>query len=675
MNGLYIKLAAIGVRKNGKSYIPYIITAAVMTAIFYIMAFLGNNPFLGKKYGGNTMKMILDVGVIVMAVFAAIFLFYTNSSLVKRRKKEFGLYNVLGLKKSQIARVLVWETLIVYALSTVSGLGLGILFSKLAEQLAAKMLRGDISYKFSIDPLAVLLTLVVFAVIFLIIMLNSLGQLFFSRPIELLRDGSKGEKPPSSNIPLAVSGAVMLCGAYIFIAFVNNYSAVVNGIALAIIAIIVSTYLLFISGSVALCRILQKNNNYYYKLRHFVSVSQMKYRMRRNGAGLASICVMSTLVLVVMSSVATMYLNAQWYIDRECPSDIELCVFVKKGMDETDLAEKVAYDVCKQKGITPSNITRSYYAYFSQNMNEALGISGEGTPSTTVYAADVFPEEPVNSLVLSDREIAYCEPFSDFINGSASITFGDTQYTLKKIEQDLNIVSQDTTYHSSMKTPDPKIYLFVKNKDVMQDLLDTVYDPDKHSYGFFGIIRFDVPDELTGDEIVQLSSALRSAGDEITLGENEYEGRSSLSIAPTTRVEFAGGYYGAYGGFLFLGILLGSVFLLAAILTMYYKQISEGYEDAERFETLHKLGMSRSEIKKTINSQVLTVFFLPLIAAGVHMFFASTILSRLFRALDTIVFSPGTYALIAVICYLAFSAVYILVYRATSAGYSRIVNK
>ena len=675
MNGLYIKLAAVGVRKNGKSYIPYIITAAVMTAIFYIMAFLGNNPFLGEIYGGDMMKTILDVGVIVMAVFAAIFLFYTNMSLVKRRKKEFGLYNVLGLKKSQIARVLVWESLIVYTISAVGGLVIGILFSKLSEHLAAKMLRGDISYKFTIDPLAVLLTLVVFAVIFLIIMLNSLRQLFFSRPIELLRGGSKGEKPPRTNIPLAVLGALMLCGSYVFIASVNDYSAFVNGITVAVIVIILATYLLFIAGSVALCRILQKNKNYYYKLRHFVSVSQMKYRMRRNGAGLASICVMSMLVLVIMSSVFTMYMSAQAYLDLEYPSDVEITVFVKKNMNEADLAEEVIYDVCGQKGITPSDVTRSYFAYYTERMSKALGRDRHDIPGTTLYAADTFPEEAVRSLTLSDREIAYCEPFSNMIRGMESITFGDREYTLKRIEQDLDIVSQDESYHGSLNAPDPKIYMFVKDRDVMQDLFDATYDLNKNSYGFFCDIRFDVPDSMTGDEITELSWDIRKAGDGITLGENAYGGEESLSLAPQTRVETAGNTYGIYGGFFFLGALLGGVFLLAVILTMYYKQISEGYEDAGRFEILHKLGMSRREIKRTINSQVLTVFFLPLIGAGVHMFFASTILSRLFRAMDVGVFNLGTYMLTSVICYLAFSAVYILVYRATSASYSRIVNK
>ena len=285
MIGLYTRLAATGIKKNGKSYIPYILTASLMISIFYIIMFLSENPILKQMVGGTGMMMILSMGTVVMGIFSMIFLYYTNSFLIKRRKKEFGLYNILGLGKGQIAQVLVWETLFVYVISVVVGLGFGILFSKLAEMLAAKILRGDVSYTFYVDFKAIIVALILFAAIFVMIMFNSLRQLFFSRPIELLHSESSGEKPPRTNIPQTVIGVLLLGIAYAVALMIQDPVAALPTFWLAVILVIIATYLLFVTGSVVLCRILQKNKNYYYKTNHFVSVSQMAFRMRKNGAG------------------------------------------------------------------------------------------------------------------------------------------------------------------------------------------------------------------------------------------------------------------------------------------------------------------------------------------------------------------------------------------------------
>lgn len=672
MKPLYIRLAAVGVRKNGKSYIPYILTAAVMAAVFYIIAFLSNNPLLANMRGGEVMKSVLGVGVGVMAVFVAIFLFYTNSFLIKGRKKEFGLYNILGLKKSQIGHVLVCETLIVYAISVILGLGLGILFSKLAEELATKMLRGKIDYQFSVDVPAVIFTLIVFAVVFFVIMLNSLRQLFFSRPIELLRGGNKGEKPPRTNIPFAVVGLLLLGGAYYMAITIKNPGAAIMAFMIAVIMVIVATYLLFVAGSVALCKILQKNKNYYYKLKHFVSVSQMAYRMRKNGAGLASICILSTMTLVTISSTATLYFGVKEYVNTEHPNDIMITVGLPK-LEYADLTERTVREVCEEKSITPENFSDQYQWEISgEPIGEALGKDPQEVYiRSCIYAADVFPETPVNSLSLNDGELAYSEPFSDYLSGRETLELCGKEFSLKKIDGGLKITDRLIYYRQSPDAPDPVIVFFAKDRNAIYELFGE-YTEGTFNYDYKRTIGFDVPgaDSETIDDLTYaIDVALNKyRGEEAQDGDENY-----LHTYISTKIDQLSRTYGVYGGLFFLGILLGGVFLLAAVLIMYYKQVTEGYEDAARFEILHKVGMSRREIKSSINSQVLTVFFLPLIAAGVHMGFAFPIISRMLSIL--LLKATWLFALVTVIVYLIFAAVYILVYRATSVSYSRIVNK
>lgn len=299
---LYPRLAAGGIRRNGKLYAPYIMTCSLMAMMFYIVNFLSDNSMLNGMKGGGTMKEMLNVGIVIMGIFAAIFLFYTNSFLVKRRKREFGLYNVLGMGKRNIAAVMTWETFFVYLVSMALGIAAGILFSKLAELLAVKIIRGEAQYQFSVSVGSIIATLLVFAVIFLLIYLNVMRQVFTAKPVELLHSENSGEKPPRANWFLAVLGVIILGAAYYMAVTIEEPLTAVLAFMLAVLLVIIATYLLFIAGSVAVCRVLQKNRKYYYRTNHFISVSQMCYRMKKNGAGLASICILSTMVLVTLSS-------------------------------------------------------------------------------------------------------------------------------------------------------------------------------------------------------------------------------------------------------------------------------------------------------------------------------------------------------------------------------------
>ena len=361
---LYFRLAAGGIRRNSRLYVPYIMTCSLMVMMYYITDALSGDEMLRAMAGGYIMHELIVIGKVVMALFAAIFLFYTNSFLIKSRMREFGLYNILGMGKNGIARVMTWETLMVYVISMVFGLGAGILFSKLAELLAVKIVQGDAAYQFSVSGPAAAASLIVFAVIFLLICLNVLRQVFFSKPVELLRSENSGEKPPKANWFAAVLGALMLGLAYFMAVTIEEPLSAILAFMAAVLLVIAATYLLFVAGSVVLCRVLQKNKGYYYKTNHFISVSQMSYRMRKNGAGLASICILSTMVLVTLSTTICLYTGEEQILRQRYPRDM---VTMAYGLPEEDIPafrESVSA-LAEKHGASPENVLAYSYADLS----------------------------------------------------------------------------------------------------------------------------------------------------------------------------------------------------------------------------------------------------------------------------------------------------------------------
>lgn len=690
MNGLYSRLAATGIRKNGKSYIPYILTAALMISVFYIITFLSANRMLKQMTGGSGMAMILQFGMVVMGIFSAIFLFYTNSFLIKRRKKEFGLYNILGLGKGQIAKVLVRETIFVYLIAEVVGLGVGILFSKLAEMLASRMLRGRLNYSFYVDPIAVISALVLFAVIFAVILLNSLRQLFFSRPIELLHSENTGEKPPRTNIPAAVIGFGALGFAYYMALKIKDPGMAIGLFFIAVILVIIATYLLFIAGSVVICRTLQKNKNSYYKTKNFVSLSQMVFRMRKNGAGLASICILSTMVLVTLSSTVSLYAGIPDMVGTEYDNDITIWVQSPNGSVDTDWLIEQTNRVVDEAGKPFHNANMQHYLQLRPGMLElamgleeriaelgfdslSLGVDGEFAP---ISEAD----ENIKALglELGEYDIAVFEPSLKIITSEKTVKFG--QYTL-------NIIPIETTPDSLA----PRIFydnqeyaqIYVRDKGVLDKLLLEYRKLAEDANKALGVNEYWVPflnaiygfdvsnekGEYEGD-LWELVDMLRN---EL---HTECDGRfgmdTEFAFSVDTVATLIEEYYGLYGGLLFLGIMLGGVFALSAALIMYYKQISEGYEDAARFEILRKVGMTRREIRSAINSQVLKVFFLPLAAAGVHMIFAFPMIARMLNIFNF--YNVNLFGLVTLIGFAVFGLLYVLFYKITSKSYMGIVG-
>lgn len=668
---LFPRLAVNGIKKNRRIYLPYILTCAGMIMMYYITSFLTVSSFVREMKGGDIMQQLLFMGCGVMIVFSAVFLFYTNSFIIRRRKTEFGLYNILGMDKRNISRILLWETVMVYAISVIAGISCGILFSKLAELALTKMLGGAASYTFNAEPRSIIHALVYYAVIFLLIMINSLRQIHLSNPIELMHSENSGEKPPKANYVLAVLGVVILAAAYAMAVYIKNPLSAIFAFFVAVIMVIAATYLLFISGSVAVCRVLQKNKRYYYKTNHFISVSQMAYRMKRSGAGLASICILSTMVLVTLSSTICLYIGEEDMMRNRYPRNIVLDTYsVEENM--TSLTHKAAQDALDKFGETPENIL--HYSY--------LDISGGFIGDKVILDPDRV-DELENTINPDIRQlfIVTAADYNRLMGKNETLSDGEAIIYTTKGDYNYDTITLDEygTFAIKAKAENfvangadamqivPSVFLFVKDEAVIKELFEL-------QLGIYGNAHSDMHDyygfDLNCDEDKQSAIATEIFDSIIKLKEEHPDDWNGVSIdsAAKDKTEF----FALYGGLFFLGILFGTVFIAAAVLIMYYKQISEGFEDKAKFTILQKVGMTKDEIRKSINSQVLTVFFAPLAAAGVHMAFAFGIVSRLltlFGLTDTRLF-----AIVTLCCFLLFGILYTAVYLITSGSYCRIVS-
>ena len=669
--GIYRSLAISGIRKNKKLYLPYILTCTGMVMMCYIVSFIATSPVFTTISGGDMVKQLLSMGFGILSVFSLLFLFYTNSFLIRRRKKEFGLYNILGMGKKNLSLVLLLETFFIGAFSIACGLFLGILFSKFSELAMVKILGGETEFTLSIGFSAISQTVILFCVIFLLLFLNSLRQLHLSNPVELLRSENTGEKPPKANWLVALLGVVILAGAYYLAVTISDPVSAILWFFVAAIMVIIATYLLFMAGSVALCRILQKNKRYYYKTNHFVSVSSMAYRMKRNGAGLASICILCTMVLIMVSSTACLYMGTEDSIRSRYPRHINLygnaatqqVLWGEAPQDTQAQAEALVeeqgytlqnvqtYRTAAFGGVIEGNQIRFDNSIYSNRWDTVAKICQFFVVPLADYNRVVGAQETLKAdevLIYSTKELSY---------GEDTIRLGDGPvYTVKKQ------VSQFVKNGIDSMQIFPTVYLFVNDPEALIKPVENVIMEDSGSspliyQWYYG---FDLSCDQEAQEALYevLMNRLENTPDFFVYGECAAAERGYL--------------YGMYGGLFFLGILLGIVFVFAAVLIIYYKQISEGYEDQSRFAIMQKVGMSKKDIRRSINSQILTVFFLPLIAAGVHLAFAFPMIRKLL-----LLFSLTNFPLLVGVtaaCYLVFALFYLLVYRATSRSYFAIVS-
>lgn len=670
--GIYSRLAITGIKKNKKLYIPYILTCIGMVMMFYIITFLSSSDMMMNYPGGETMRGILGFGVYVIGFFAVIFLFYTNSFLVRRRKKEFGLYNILGMGKRNIARVMLWETLFIGAFSIAVGMALGVLFSKLAELVMVNIMSMDVTFGVTIDYKAIYYTVVLFAVIFFLILLNSLRQVHLSNPIALLHSENAGEKPPKANWFFAVLGVLILGCAYYLAVTIKDPVTTLAAFFFAVIMVIIATYLIFISGSVAFCKILQKKKNYYYKTNHFVSVSSMSYRMKRNGAGLASICILCTMVLVMISSTVCLYLGKEDSLRERYPRNINVTMTSQIYSDlisqDANSIAKMSIETAENMGYKPVNAIDYTMLSFVSYIRDGEIVFDDGENGFNYVTSDLWQIfivslDDYNRLTGSqenldeDEVMIYTSKDMDYNYDVLKIK-GQEPLNIKKVVTDFENNGVDT-----MKII-PALYIFVPDLELQTEMISEQSENTIGNINRFVGYDLDATDQQQTDVFDEIYDWLRTSQIE--------NADSSMYVyvegSANEKLEF----FGLYGGLFFLGIILGIVFIFAAVLIMYYKQVSEGYEDQSRFEIMQKVGMTKREIKKSINSQMLTVFFMPLIAAGVHLAFAFPMIYKMLILFGLV--NKVFLIMVTVGCFLLFALLYMLVYKITSRAYYSIVS-
>ena len=675
---LYPKLAWQGIRKNAETYLPYLLMGILMVGVSYIMNYLTRPALMGALSMGGTTLMVLQMGKIVISVFSVIFLYYCNSFLIRRRMKEFGLYNILGMGKGNIARVMLWETLLTALLVFAGGLLLGLSLSRLVEMALINLLHADYTVPMELFyPDGVTWVLLLFGGIYVLILLANLLRMRLSNPVALLKSENTGEKPPKANWFFGLIGLLILLSAYYVAAVSQSPLEALKFFFIAVLMVIVATYLLLVSGSVTLCRMLRRNKRYYYQTRHFISVSAMAYRMKRNGAGMATICILCTMVLVILTSTVCLYGGTDSMVDAICPQDINLTIGLEardgeENWKRLDAMQQMALDVTEEMGLTPENITSQRALVATGKVqNGDYGIITEADSlkanvlELTVYPLSVYEQATGETVTLADRELLYAS-FKTNETFSSMSFYGSAPYRMIHAEKELPKRLLSADYRSAWGC----LVVFTNDAEAFRSEITALVGEKSGEAMMMDrlALHFDLASEADTDTQEKLVKTLRSEAMKLT-GKDFY-GMSSLSV--DTRSLCRRDYLSLFGGLFFLGMVLGPLFSIAAVLIMYYKQICEGYEDAERFAVMRKVGLTDGEIRRSVNSQVLTVFFAPLLMAGLHMLFAMPMIRLILGAFG--LHNDSLFYGIGIGCYVVFAVIYALMYLLTSRRYYRIVR-
>lgn len=675
---LYPKLAWQGIRKNAETYLPYLLMGILMVGVSYIMNYLTRPALMGALSMGGTTLMVLQMGKIVISVFSVIFLYYCNSFLIRRRMKEFGLYNILGMGKGNIARVMLWETLLTALLVFAGGLLLGLSLSRLVEMALINLLHADYTVPMELFyPDGVTWVLLLFGGIYVLILLANLLRMRLSNPVALLKSENTGEKPPKANWFFGLIGLLILLSAYYVAAVSQSPLEALIFFFIAVLMVIVATYLLLVSGSVTLCRMLRRNKRYYYQTRHFISVSAMAYRMKRNGAGMATICILCTMVLVILTSTVCLYGGTDSMVDAICPQDINLTIGLEardgeENWKRLDAMQQMALDVTEEMGLTPENITsqRALVATGKvQNGDYGIITDADSLKANvlelTVYPLSVYEQATGETVTLADRELLYAS-FKTNETFSSMSFYGSAPYRMIRAEKELPKRLLSADYRSAWGC----LVVFTNDAEAFRSEITALVGEKSGEAMMMDrlALHFDLASEADTDTQEKLVKTLRSEAMKLT-GKDFY-GMSSLSV--DTRSLCRRDYLSLFGGLFFLGMVLGPLFSIAAVLIMYYKQICEGYEDAERFSVMRKVGLTDAEIRRSVNSQVLTVFFAPLLMAGLHMLFAMPMIRLILGAFG--LHNDSLFYGIGIGCYVVFAVIYALMYLLTSRRYYRIVR-
>lgn len=652
---LYMRLAAGNLKKNRQLYGPYLIACIVTVMMMCIMILLEGDRGLNTIEGGQAVAATLMFGCIVIAIFSLIILVYINSLLIKQRKKEFALYNILGMEKRHISKVLFWENTYTALISIISGLVLGTVFSKLLQLILMKIIGGDISFNMDISFSVLFFTAVIFTGFFLLVLLMNIRTIRVAQPVELLRGSSEGEREPKSKWVLAVLGAVFLAAGYVMSIMTKDVVSAITLFFIAVICVIIGTYLMFTAFSIVLLKGLKKNKRYYYQTRHFATVSGMIYRMKRNAAGLASICILSTMVIVTVSTTVCLYAGVGDIINNMYPYDVNM-KYYPYSQQTSEKLEAAAEDTAKRQGREIKELYSFSKMSFAANRSgdklivDNDTITGIGSVDVTIITPEDYKRLTGKDAGLKKGEVLIYSEKESF--GDKVELLGEEYKTIKTDEFPKAVFLSISTANCG---------IVADSRETAEAILHRYEDTTGQIIINGGMyINLDGTD----DEKIAFSNALNNEAADF-----EYE----FYFLESRQFVEKEGSYSFYGAFFFLGMFLGLVFIFATVMIIYYKQVSEGYDDRKRFDIMQKVGMTETEVRQTIRSQVLIVFFLPLAAAAMHVAFAFPMIRRILAAFSMT--NVTLFAVCTIGTFIGFAVIYLLVYLQTSKTYYSIVRR
>ena len=661
MNLFYSKFALNNLVKNKRFILPYILSTIFTIASFYILTSLSLGKNLDKlPQGISATKQVLGFGVIVIAIFSAIFLFYTYSFLIKRRVREFGLYSVLGMTKKQIARILILETIFIAVLTLVFGLAFGLLFDKLMLLVLLKLFTAGVSFGFVITPIAVFLTILLFGGIFFLLLIYTVIKISRLKIVALLKEENNGEREPKARFILAILGLGLTGYGYYLAQTIQNPIKAITMFFIAVLAVIFGTYLIFMAVSITVLKLMKNNKTFYYKPKNFISVSGLLYRMKRNAVGLANICILSTMVLVTMGTTSALYAGSEEAYNTRFPRDIiingyrstegklaEIEKNVKKatqdaGVEVKDLVSYNMLNVVGHLNGTEINYVSEFTGSFDKiksivvlELKDYNKVSKEQktlNTGETLLFIDKKGKYEANEITVQGVNLKIKEKLTDFPGalGTAAANIMDTYYVVVKDNADVK-----------------KIESALKKKL-------NISDGEGEIFNYVGL---NISDKSKEAKVIENFKQLEKEGNINIEGKAENETN----------------FKGFYASFLFIGVFISMIFVVSQVVIMYYKQISEGYEDKGKFGIMRKVGLTDKQIKQSIRSQVLLIFFAPLAVATLHTVVAYPFIEKilkLFLATNNNVFLIALAVTIAV-----FAVFYLIVYLITSRIYYRIIKE
>jgi putative ABC transport system permease protein len=654
--GLLPRLAINGILKNGSTYLPYMGISIFAIFTFFVFDLIINNDIMTKIPKAAYAYMLMSIGFVLLGIIIVPFLYYTNSFLIKRRKKELGLYSILGMEKKHIGIMMLIETLIIYIVVVFCAIVLGLLFSKVIFLLLLNLAKLPVDASFGISGKAICNTLIFYSVISGINLFANLVQVGKANPAELLGESRKGEKEPK-HIRLWTLVGLLLLGYGYYLAITSQVdSGIFLNFFLAVFLVVAGTHFLFTSGSISFLRSLKKNRKFYYRSNNFVAVSGMIYRMKKNAASLVNICIFATMAIITLICTVSLYLGIPKVQKFMYPYDIQVDFMEQSLTDRENWEEKL-----KKLAQDENVMIKDYYAYDRIQLSvvkqgEFILINDKTASYADQYKMCFLTLNTFNMLEsasyeLRDKEVMVYSTGADY--GREEIVFLNGTYRVKEeITSSVLDPKADNNVFSAM------YYVIVPEEDTLAQIAA--------AYGveLSGNLGYTVKANLQGEEGQReaFSKQLKQAA-------AQHPGFNAYRDYAEDKKDMES----MYGGLLFIGIFFGIIFIMCLLIIMYYKQITEGFEDQKNFEIMQKVGMSDPEVKRTIKKQILQVFFIPLVGAIVHTTAGMFMVVKLMAVLN---FFQGNLILTcaAVVC-VSFALIYGICYNRTARTYYKIVKR